>query len=84
MLLTISLIGFTIVVISSFLKLVGIKLVGWRSNPFALFFGLNFFLISLPGIFFVASTRVDTILDSGMFRVSNLTIDYVTYSYFFN
>lgn len=82
MLLTNSLIGFAIILLASFFKIVGVKFVGQKSNPFGLFVAINFFLMSLPGIILVFSPYVDTILNVGMFSVSSSTIDYVTYSFF--
>ena len=71
-------------VIYFFFKVAGIKFTGRKSNPFGMFFALNIFIISLPGIILVSSIRVDTFLNSGIFSVSSSTVSYVTYSYFFS
>ena len=84
MLLTILQIFLAITLLCLFLRLSGIKIVGLRSNPFGLFFCLNFFVVSLPGIIIVYSPGIDTFLNAGMMSVSSSVIDYVTYSYAFS
>ncbi|MDC1340571.1 hypothetical protein N8222_02065 [Oceanospirillaceae bacterium] len=82
MLIAVSLTLLVLALLYLYFMLVGIKFIGVRSNPFGLFFGINFFVFSLPGIIFVYSPSLDTLLNSGIMSVSSSTIEYVTYAYF--
>ena len=78
--------SYLIVVLLSILifQALGLKFIGKGANPFGMFFSINIFLISLPGMLMVYSKQYETLLNVGIFSVPDIVIDYVAISYFYS